>query len=595
MPTKTPLLRLLMCYLCGIWAGDALYFKEAPQITGIALAAVVACLLLFHIKRFTLQRRWLRQGERDVKRQQCLRERLDRGSYLLLYLLLFLLAAALTMVQRPEEPPYPEERLTALWEVTTHPKQRTHSVTCEGRLLGLFQNGSLLHVQSDSLFRSLRPSLYRLYLSQGDSAAATLSPGVRIVAHCRLQPFKPLAGSPAFDYPTYARRRGWSGSTYLAAGQWQRVQQWAQQQQTDAGTLAAKEPFIARYRQWLLTLYRESGLTEAPLGIVTALTMGDKDLLPWETRQLFTEGGVAHLLALSGLHVGVLYALMMGLLFPLRRFSGGWRLLTLVWSLALIWGFALFTGLSASVVRSVTMYSLLAISLAMGSGMLTMNRLTAALLLMLIVRPYWLFDVGFQLSFCGVAAILWLQPPSSLTLASRSGWRYRLRQFVTVCLAAQVGTTPLVALYFGTFSPYFLLANLWCMPLVALLLYLTVGWLLYLAVRWLIHLAVGWLALLPFSLGLTDNCTLTDGGGLMSGVISGVVTLMTEGLRLIQRLPLAQITLPRPDGFELLLIYAMLLMLPSWWRKPIAHRTLSLLITLWLLAAYHYFFKSIIS
>lgn len=47
MPTKTPLLRLLMCYLCGIWAGDALYFKEAPQITGIALAAVVACLLLF--------------------------------------------------------------------------------------------------------------------------------------------------------------------------------------------------------------------------------------------------------------------------------------------------------------------------------------------------------------------------------------------------------------------------------------------------------------------------------------------------------------------------------------------------------------------
>ena len=73
MPTKTPLLRLLMCYLCGIWAGDALYFKEAPQITGIALAAVVACLLLFHIKRFTLQRRWLWQGERDVKRQQCLR------------------------------------------------------------------------------------------------------------------------------------------------------------------------------------------------------------------------------------------------------------------------------------------------------------------------------------------------------------------------------------------------------------------------------------------------------------------------------------------------------------------------------------------
>ena len=133
--------------------------------------------------------------------------------------------------------------------------------------------------------------------------------------------------------------------------------------------------------------------------------------------------------------------------------------------------FCFFTGLSSSVVRSVVMFSLLAFAGLQLEKPLTLNTLAATAFLMLLCKPVWLFDVGFQLSFSAVAAIVLVQPKLyALWKVDNRFLRY-LWGLMTVSVAAQLGTAPLVIFYFSRFSTHFLLTNLWVIPMVSLVLY----------------------------------------------------------------------------------------------------------------------------
>ena len=121
--------------------------------------------------------------------------------------------------------------------------------------------------------------------------------------------------------------------------------------------------------------------------------------------------GASHILALSGLHIGLLYTLLFFILKPIARRGNIGRAIRSVLLLILLWAFAFFTGLSPSVVRSVSMFSILAMADMVGRQPLSLNTLAAAAWLMLFCNPAWLFDVGFQLSFLAVASILLIQKP----------------------------------------------------------------------------------------------------------------------------------------------------------------------------------------
>lgn len=298
-----------------------------------------------------------------------------------------------------------------------------------------------------------------------DSVAEALTRGDKLWVHTRLAPPSNNGNPDEFDYARYLTRKGVSTTGYVPVGHWRVIGH------NDSRTL---RQMALDYREKVVGLYRCLGFCGDNLAVLSALTVGDKENLSEDIRETYSVAGASHVLALSGLHIGFLYALLyflLSLLWNRRPFFKPFGLLLII---LFLWSFAFLTGLSSSVVRSVIMFSLLAISRLQPEKPLTLNTLSATAFLMLLYNPLWLFDVGFQLSFSAVAAIILIQPGlyNSLTV------KHRILRYVwgllTVSVAAQIGTAPLVIFYFFRFSTHFLLTNLWVIPMVTLILYSSV-------------------------------------------------------------------------------------------------------------------------
>ena len=205
-------------------------------------------------------------------------------------------------------------------------------------------------------------------------------------------------------------------------------------------------------------------------GMCYALLTGDKSELAPELRTAFARCGTMHLLAVSGLHAGLVAWLPLLLMRTYRQRHWSLVLFTLV--IAVVWGFAWFTGLSASVMRAAGMLSLMALGLLIRKRVSTLNSLAAAALFMLVAEPKLLFNAGFLLSFMAVAAIVaFTAPIRQLLPVTKHRWFNAICDSSAVTLAAQAGTTPVSLYYFQQMPLLFLPANLIAVPLGTLLLY----------------------------------------------------------------------------------------------------------------------------
>lgn len=209
---------------------------------------------------------------------------------------------------------------------------------------------------------------------------------------------------------------------------------------------------------------------ESVRGMVFALLSGDKRDLPAEVRNHFTRCGIMHLLAVSGLHVGLVAWLPLLLLQHTHR--RGVRAMYYFLLLILVWGFAWFTGFSASVLRAAAMISLMATGLVLRKRVTTLNTLAGVALIMLAAEPALLFNLGFQLSFVAVLSIVYAAPILLHRLPQAKWWQRYVSQSSAVALAAQAGTGPLAYFYFNQYPLLFLPANLIAVPLATLLMYL---------------------------------------------------------------------------------------------------------------------------
>ena len=253
--------------------------------------------------------------------------------------------------------------------------------------------------------------------------------------------------------------------------------------------------------------------------IGTALVLGFKDDIDKGTRQAYADTGTTHIMAVSGLQVGLLFAALQWLLarVPLGGSVARRRLLTAGLGLGLVWSYALLTGLSASVLRATVMFTLLIIGQAFERQSNILNTLCAAAFLLLLYNPYLLCDVGFQLSFGAVLSIVYVQPRLARLLDARSFFLEKRRsyqprwvqrswgaaaaladaawQLTVLSLAAQLVTFPLGLYYFHQFPLSFLLSNLLAVPISSLAVYVGVA---LLAVKGLVALpALGLPALAP--------------------------------------------------------------------------------------------------
>jgi competence protein ComEC len=206
---------------------------------------------------------------------------------------------------------------------------------------------------------------------------------------------------------------------------------------------------------------------------INALLFGQKNHLEQETLTSFTDAGVMHVLAISGLHVGIIYMFIAFALKPLKRYKKG-RLIELLLTLFLLWSFAALTGFSASVSRAVTLFSIIAIGRFWNKRSSVYNSIAASALLLLLVNPNFIFDIGFQLSYSAVLSIVLFQPFFERFYFSKNKVSRYVVDLILVSVAAQIGVLPLSLYYFNQFPILFLVANILVIPLVTLLLLLGV-------------------------------------------------------------------------------------------------------------------------
>ena len=281
------------------------------------------------------------------------------------------------------------------------------------------------------------------------------------------------------------------------------LMQRAQQESPQPSRLDRSKIYFLEQRSKLLDRLSESGVDGCVYAVVAAMTLGDKSQLTKELRDTYAISGASHILALSGLHLGIIYTLL-SLLLSRRR----WQVLSQVVIIVCIWLFVFLVGMSASVVRSAVMVSIYALLSLGHRDKLSVNTLAFAAIVMLLFNPKSLFDVGFQLSFMAVLAILLFYPLFESVWSQQFLFGHRLFRWLwttlAVSCAAQIGVAPLIAYYFGRISCYFLLTNLVVVPAATLILYLSLLVLLIPSLAYLLIYIVDalnqlllWITMLP--------------------------------------------------------------------------------------------------
>jgi competence protein ComEC len=220
-----------------------------------------------------------------------------------------------------------------------------------------------------------------------------------------------------------------------------------------------------RWRKQLLRSISNAGIHDQEKAVLSALILGQDDEIDPELRNNYSTAGVMHILAVSGMHVGLIYAALCALLkFPGSR--RGLRLFKAGVLLACLWFYAMLTGLSPSVLRASMMLSFIVVGISLERAANPLNILAAsALCLFLIFSPALILSVGFQLSYLAVAGILFLYKPLHSIYVPKSWLSSQVWSILSVSVVAQLATFPLSIYYFHRFPNYFLLSNLVVIPI----------------------------------------------------------------------------------------------------------------------------------
>lgn len=244
-----------------------------------------------------------------------------------------------------------------------------------------------------------------------------------------------------------------------------------------------------RVRSYFSSLLHQYIEGNKELAIANALLLGNKDELDNEIKNTYAASGAMHVLAVSGLHVGIIYLIILVVLkYTLRERKKEW--IVAVVAIPLLWGYAFITGLSPSVLRAVTLFSILALGRAVGRKADMVNMLAVSAFILLMYNPFLLMQVGFQLSYVAVLGIIYIYPIVRKLWMPSSRLCIFIWDITAISIAAQVATFPLSILYFHRFAPYFLVSNLLVIPAATIMVWLGV---LLFSTSWVSTVLAGWL------------------------------------------------------------------------------------------------------
>jgi len=273
-----------------------------------------------------------------------------------------------------------------------------------------------------------------------------------------------LLNPDGFDYAAYLKRQGISATGYVSSARWQL---------SGKNTSFSIRRAADNCRNYLLDIYRNQHIRGDELAVLSALTLGYTDDLRPDIRAAYSATGVVHILSVSGMHVGIIYVVMVFLLGFMNK-SRLLRVVKALFILIFLWVYAFITGMSPPVIRATLMFTFLAVATCLDRKSHIYNTIFMSMFTMLLVNPMYLFDVGFQLSYAAVLSIIFFKPVldklyTPTTKITRFTWT-----LLSVSLAAQLGTAPFTLYYFQQFPNYFIITNFIAIPLSTLIIYLAI-------------------------------------------------------------------------------------------------------------------------
>ncbi len=345
-----------------------------------------------------------------------------------------------------------------------------------------------------------------------------------LVVHQKPPPVPAPQNPDEFDYRKYLEKKGIDFQQFSKSG-------------FQVVTSTEQKDWFADLRHSLIELVRNKVHHSRAQQVALALLLGQKDFLDRDTKAAFSEAGVMHILAVSGLHVGILVAVLLFLVKPLRL-KGKAKNYYHLGIVGCIWVFAALTGFSPSVARASVMFSLITLGQMKGRKPPVFNILAFSAMLMILLDPDVIFEVGFQLSYLAVAGIVliqplivrWWLPPNKV---SEYVW-----QLLAVSLAAQLVTFPLTLYYFHSFPTWFLIGNLIAIPLTFCVMNLGIPLLIF-----------GWI---PWV------------GDLLGVGVSLLLQLELWCLELLRNLPFGQVTGIGIQPVLMIVVWFFLLIWAAW-------------------------------
>lgn len=362
----------------------------------------------------------------------------------------------------------------------------------------------------------IKASFYRTARSE------SLEPGNGIVALAKLNEPRNY-GAADFDYRRYLLYHGYVATAFINDYEWDGAA-------VDISSLSyAQRTKIAalRVRSVLLERLRQLGIDGETYAVLAAMTLGERVSMSDETTDEYSISGAMHVLSLSGLHLGIIYAMLTVLFMRWRR-----SVLAQVLVVCSVWIYIFIVGMPVSAVRSAVMLSVYSVVTLLNRDRMSLNVLSLAATVVLVSNPLYLYDVGCQMSFISVAFILIFYQKAYNVMPEKVRDITTVRMIWQMCvisMVAQLGVAPLVALYFGRFSCYFLLSNFIVIPASTLILYGTAAMFLS-----------GWLPVLQSVLVL---------------VLAKIVVFMNAGISFVASLPGASIDGIKINALQTLLIY----------------------------------------
>ena len=377
-------------------------------------------------------------------------------------------------------------------EIISAPLEKENSYQCKVKLQQKF----------DTLFIENAYGNAMIYF-QKDSSVESLRIGDKLLIFAEFKSPDGVQNPDGFDYSNYLKRQGVLATAYISTDNWKK---------SDEKPTFSLRRLSDEIRNKLLEIYSSFGIVGDEFAVLAALTLGYTDELETTVIKSYSASGAMHILSVSGLHVGIVFAVFAFLLKPLDK-KRKTKILKAILIILFLWIYAFITGLSPAVMRAALMFSFVSLANSLEQKSQIYNTIFMSAFLMLLFNPNVLFNIGFQLSYAAVLSIVFFQPRISKLVIPKykiGKWSWDL---VAVSIAAQLGTVPFTLFYFHQFPNFFLLTNIVAIPLSTAIIYLAIALLVvfkipYLSVViafllkwsiWLMNFLIVWIQNLPYS------------------------------------------------------------------------------------------------